>query len=405
MGLSLFERYVFRKALISLLAAGGGLIAVVWIVRAIQRVDVLMSNGQGIFTYLSMTSLAVPTLAALVAPIALLIAFIRTVNGLNSDSELVVMNAAGASRSALWRPFGALGLLAAIFVYTLTLWVGPSSMQSLRGYITTMRADLVRVIIREGVFRDLNDGLTFHIASRAPGGVLKGVFILDGREDEENRTYLAEEGVLSKVLDQTFLVLKNGQIQRRPRDGGQLSIIRFDSYAFNLSTFSGGRASSDASPLELSTGDLLTLDPKSETWKYYEGRLGAELFARFFNGLYPLLVVFLIVAFIGYPVSNRQNGNIAAALAVLALIWIRLLAVAAEGAARNTFAFKHALWILPLSGMLFALFIYHYRDRIRVPRTVQSHLDDLLERLAPLKNAILGKLGASQPIRHHEVSS
>jgi len=126
MRLDLVERYIFRKAAVSLLTATGGLVGVVWVVRAVQQVDVLLSKGQGIITYLKMTTLGVPTLTAAIIPLALLIALCNTINTLNNDSELVVLNAAGASRKTLLRPFLALSLIAAIVVYNLHLWIQSS---------------------------------------------------------------------------------------------------------------------------------------------------------------------------------------------------------------------------------------------------------------------------------------
>ena len=81
------------------------------------------------------------------------------------------------------------------------------------------------------------EGLTFHIAGREPGGILKGVFILDGRDEKETLTYMAKEGVISKVDDKSYLVLQDGQIQRHANATGNLSMIKFDSYAFNLFKF------------------------------------------------------------------------------------------------------------------------------------------------------------------------
>ena len=126
MGLALIERYIFKKIFIAVLSALGGLIGVLWVIRAVQQVDVVLNKGQGIFTYLKMTSLGVPTLAAAIAPIALLIGLIQTINALNNDSELVVIHASGASRVSLLKPFLALSLLVTAFVYVLHLWVGAS---------------------------------------------------------------------------------------------------------------------------------------------------------------------------------------------------------------------------------------------------------------------------------------
>ncbi len=234
MRLSLIERYFFGKAIVSVSMAAAALVGVMWIVRAVQEVDIIMNKGQGILTYLSMISLGVPTLAAAIAPLALLIGLVRTINGLNDDSELVVMHASGASRIALMKPFLATGAIVAIVVFVLQVWVAPNSMASLRGYMTDVRADLVSLIVREGTFNDVGEGMTFHVASRAPGGVLKGVFIQDARGEDEVQTYLAETGIVTKVGDNAFLILDNGQIQRQPRSSEQVSTIRFESYAFRL---------------------------------------------------------------------------------------------------------------------------------------------------------------------------
>ena len=97
MGLSLIERYVFRKTIFALLIATGSLVGVVWVVRAIQQIDVVMAKGQGIMTYLQITTFGVPTVAAAILPVALVIATIHALNKLNEDSELVIFNASGAS--------------------------------------------------------------------------------------------------------------------------------------------------------------------------------------------------------------------------------------------------------------------------------------------------------------------
>jgi len=147
-GLSLLERYVFGKVMMALGVATGALLGVLWVVRAVQQINIVMTNGQGMMTYLQMTALGVPTLSIAIIPVGLLIAFARTINTLNSDSELVVMHASGASRNSLIKPFLAAGLVTAVMIYFLALFIGPLSMQNLRSHITSMRADLFSFVIR-----------------------------------------------------------------------------------------------------------------------------------------------------------------------------------------------------------------------------------------------------------------
>ena len=62
-------------------------------------------QGQTIVTFLGLTSMAVPVLVLVIAPIALMIAVAHTLNRLATDSEVIVMNAAGLSPLRILRPF------------------------------------------------------------------------------------------------------------------------------------------------------------------------------------------------------------------------------------------------------------------------------------------------------------
>ena len=88
--MNIFERYVFRQAagaLVLILASLGG---IVWIALALRELNIVTSQGQSGWALLSLTTLALPNLLAIIAPVALLIAAIHTLHRLNSDSELIV---------------------------------------------------------------------------------------------------------------------------------------------------------------------------------------------------------------------------------------------------------------------------------------------------------------------------
>ncbi|MFD0915682.1 LptF/LptG family permease [Pseudahrensia aquimaris] len=389
--MSLLERYIFRKTMVALLISAGALVGVVWIVRAIQEVDVVMTKGRGIATYLQMTTLGVPTLTAAILPVALLIALLQVLKGLNQDSELVVMHSAGASRASLLRPFMAVGLIVMASVYTLNLWLGPASMLTLRTFITEIRADLVSVAIREGAFRDAGDGLTFHVASRKPGGVLTSVFVLDTRSEKETLSYIAREGLITKQDDQSFLVLKDGQIQSLPKGTDRISVVKFSSYALNLSSLSGGGSGkSSYSQFEIPTAELLSPNPEEGLYKAKPERYRAEFHVRFSGGLHALATVLIIVAMIGYPQSHRGGGMQEATLAALAVIGIRVGTVALENAARTSDFAIAMMWVLPLVGIIIPALFIASGSTLGLTQKAQARIDrnneiaiNLLKRALP----------------------
>ena len=122
--MSRIERYRFEDRGDGLSDRPVVLTGVIWITQALRQIDLLTSKGQTILIFLMMTGLALPSLVAIIAPVALFAGVLYTLNKLNGDSELVVMAAAGVSPARLLRPLALLSvvvfaLVGAIYVQLL----------------------------------------------------------------------------------------------------------------------------------------------------------------------------------------------------------------------------------------------------------------------------------------------
>ncbi|MCG7201815.1 LptF/LptG family permease, partial [Marinobacter pelagius] len=82
------------------------------------------------------------------------------------------------------------------------------------------------------------------------GRVLKGLFVADYREPDNSYIYYATEGAVDQSGSQ--LIMKDGQVQRENAEG-EVSIVQFDSYSFDLSelTADKGQTSRRASDRSL----------------------------------------------------------------------------------------------------------------------------------------------------------
>ena len=129
--MKLIERYIFKRAGVATLVTLGSLAGVVWIIQALKELDVFTTKGQTIMAYLALTTLAVPMLVLAVIPIALLLGAIFTVNTLNQNSELVVINASGASAMVIAKPLLVLALLCSLFTGLMGHFISPLSLRTL----------------------------------------------------------------------------------------------------------------------------------------------------------------------------------------------------------------------------------------------------------------------------------
>ena len=347
----LVERYIFRITTGAFVTCVVVLTAVIWLTQALRQLDVVTAQGQTILVFLSVTGLTVPTIVAVIAPVALFIAVLYALSRLNGDSELIIMSAAGMSPWRLLRPFVALGGLVAGGLAILTIVLIPSSFQEIRDLITRIRADFLANIAQEGQFTTLENGVTFHYRERA-GGALLGIFLQDRREQGRITTYIAERGQAVDHNGGSYLVLQNGSIHRQRPNAVDSSIVTFERYAIDLSALSQEAAEVVYKPRERSTGDLLMPDVNEALYKAQPGRFRAELHDRLSAWLFPLASVLIAFAAMGNPRTTRQGRGLAIAGAIAAVVALRIAVFAANSASARSPAAVWLVYGLPIGSML-----------------------------------------------------
>ena len=351
----LVERYVFRTAFGAFLAALGVLTFMIWITQALRQLDLLTSKGQSAFVFFAVTGLTVPSLIMIIAPIALFIAVLYSLNKLNGDSELIVLSASGLSTGRLMRPFAALTVLVMILVGAMSLYITPWSFRALRDMITHVRADFLTRVVREGTFTTLDQGFVFHYRERGPNDELLGVFMQDRRDPEHVSTYLAEKGATAAVGNANFLVLEKGSVQRQQPGTRDAAMVAFDRYAIDLAQFGPDPSDTTYKPRERSTSHLLRLDPKDYYVQHQQGRIRAELHDRFVNPLYALTFGMIAFAALGQARTTRQGRGTAIVLAVIIVLAVRIAGfIASNFTARTAIAVPFD-YLIPTLGMVGAL--------------------------------------------------
>ncbi|CAM5215298.1 Lipopolysaccharide export system permease protein OS=Bosea thiooxidans OX=53254 GN=SAMN05660750_01519 PE=4 SV=1 [Bosea thiooxidans] len=150
--LNRLDRYILKIAAVAAIVLLLGLTGAIWVTQALREVDLITGKGQTVLIFLTVTLLSLPALIAGIAPVALFMSTLYTLNRLNGDFELIVMNAAGVAPHRITRPFIALTIATSIVVAWMTISVMPASFRMLRDLITLIRADFVANVVKEGQF-------------------------------------------------------------------------------------------------------------------------------------------------------------------------------------------------------------------------------------------------------------
>ena len=383
------SRYIFRATFGAFVLILFSLTFVIWITHALRDIDLMTSQGQTILVFIRITTLIIPQLVLVIAPIALVIAVAHLLNKLATDSEIIVMNAAGMSPWKLFRPFFAVSVVVSALIALTSAYVSPKCLRILRQMATEIRADIVVNIVQPGRFTSLERGLTFHIRERRQDGVLLGVFVDDRRDAKEHVTVVAEQGEIVQNDKGTYLFFQTGSLQRHLADERDPTIVRFDRYAFDLSRFTGGTAALVYSAREFYTWELFSPNPKDEMVAKEPGQFRAEFHDRMVGPLYPIALTIIAYAYLGAPTTTRQSRGLALVSTIAGVGALRLIGFASMVFGINTpfaLSFQYIAILLALGLGLTAI----GRGTVIEPPALLTYLVDAVTERISRRIAALG---------------
>jgi lipopolysaccharide export system permease protein len=322
------DKYIFRTTLASFAVVLVSLTGVIWITQALRGIDLMTSQGQTILTFLGLTSMAIPVLVLIIAPIALMIAISHTLNKLATDSEIIVMNAAGLSPIRLFRPFFYATTVVALLVAFMASYLAPDAMRRGMRWDAEITADVLTTILQPGRFAQLDQNLIVRIKERRPGGLLVGIFIDDRRDPAERVSIVADHGTVVKTDSGSFLVLEDGNLERFEVGKPDPALIAFKSYEFDMSKYSSRGSDVSYGTHERYIWELISPPPDDPIYQQMAGAFRSELHDRLMAPIYPFAFAALTFAFLGTPRTTRQSRNFSIGSSIMAVFGLRMVGFA-----------------------------------------------------------------------------
>jgi lipopolysaccharide export system permease protein len=377
------DKYIFRTTLASFALVLVSLTGVIWITQALRGIDLMTSQGQTIITFLGITSLVIPALVLIIAPIALMIAISHTLNKLATDSEIIVMNAAGFSPFRLFRPFFYATCVVAVMVAFIGAYLAPDGMRRIKQWDAEITADVLTNILQPGRFAQLDQNLTIRIRDRLPGGVLGGIFVDDRRDPKERVTIIADHGTVMKNENGSYLILEDGNLERFEVGKRDPALVVFGRYAFDMSKFSQGRDVA-LGIRERYLWELLWPAPDDPIYQQLSGQFRAELHDRFMSPIYPFAFAALTFAFLGAPRTTRQSRNFSIGGSIFAVFGLRMAGFACSVVTVKTPAAALIQYSMLFAGIAIGLWMILGGIVVEPPARLIEAINRSNERIARL---------------------
>jgi lipopolysaccharide export system permease protein len=346
-------RYVLRQSLGVMLFVTAVLSAAIWLAQSLRLIDLIVNRGLSFDLFLWLALLILPRFLDIVMPIGIFIAVLFTYNKLFSESEIVVMRAAGVSQLGLAKPAIVLAAIGAFLLFVLGAYFLPAANRAFKDLQFEIRNQFVAAVLQEGTFTTVSDKLTVYVRGRDKNGELTGLVVQDERDRNKPVTIIADHGAFVGDGDGSRVFMVNGNRQQLDRATGKLSVLAFDKYTLDLAELRDAPDVRSREPQERYLNELW-LDPATYDDVAFRGAARAEAHRRFVQPLTALSLAAIPLAFLLSGEFNRRGQTRRVLLAVLFAFLFEAVDVGLQNLAGRIFAAIPVLYLnalIPLAGL------------------------------------------------------
>lgn len=364
---------------------------IVWLSQSLRLFDMLLNSKVSIWLFVRLTMMLIPSYLAIISPIALFAVALFTYNRLITDRELIILRAAGMSPMQLAKPVLTIGVLFTLLGFYISLILVPHAVANFREMRWKVQHDISHLLIQEGEFNDITDGITVYIRTKNDDGSLEGIILHDQHNPDSQVTLLAEKGSIVYKDGVPQISMKNGSRQEVSNKSGRFSILYFDYYNLDFVSNKDKTASRFKNPGERSLKELLTTPrdqlPNDKTYH----RFRMEGFKRLSMPFYNLSFMLIAAAGLLTGNFNRRGHNKRIIVTVLIMAGVQIAALGVENLCMRKLYFVPLLYVLAIAPIFVCLYVLKHAGEFKFTKIklfaerVTAFAKKLMEKRSPSK--------------------
>ena len=234
------NKLIFRKFSFDILGffliASFSITFIVWIIQAVNLLDLVSDDGHSLNVYFYYVSLNFPRIFSKVIIFVFFISIFYVINKYNNSNELLVFWNNGIQKIKFINFILTFSLLFLIMQLVLNLFIVPKSQNLGRLYIKESNIDFLPKLISEKKFINVMKNLTIFVEEYKKDGKLKKIYINEKIDSEKSKIIVSEKGKIIKKNNKYILRLSNGGITNINKDNAYT--LNFSETDFDLSEFS-----------------------------------------------------------------------------------------------------------------------------------------------------------------------
>ena len=208
---------------------------IVWVIQAVNFLDIIIEDGHGFSVYFLYTLLSLPKIFSKILPFIYFVSLFYIILKYENDNELIIFWSIGIKKIEFINVLLKFSIFYLILQLLLTTYIVPMTLDKARSYIRTSNVDLFSSIVQEKKFIDAVKNLTIFVEEKNNNGDLKNIFLKEKIGENEYQTIIAKKGKIIKYDIKTILLLFDGKIINN--NNHKINSFEFSRTEVNLSKF------------------------------------------------------------------------------------------------------------------------------------------------------------------------
>ena len=234
------NKLIFRKFSLDIvnffLISSFSITFIIWIVQAVNFLDLVSDDGHSLGIYFYYVSLNFPKIFSKTIIFVFFISIFYIINKYDNSNELIVFWTNGIKRIQVINFLLRFSILFLILQLILNIFVVPKSQNLARNFIKESNIDFLPKLISEKKFINVVKNLTIFVEEYEKDGELKKIYINEKIETGKSKIIVADKGRIKKKNNRYILRLYNGGITNINKD--KTFAINFSETDYDLSNFS-----------------------------------------------------------------------------------------------------------------------------------------------------------------------
>ena len=229
----IFKKF-FNNITIFFLISAFSLGLIVWIIQAVNYLDLVSEDGHNLKIYFYYTILSSPKIISKILIYVFFVSIFYNLTKLEDENELIIFWTNGINKIEFTNKLIRYSLMFFLIQLLLTTYIVPISQNKARSFIRSSNIDYFSSLIKERKFIDTVKDLTMYINNKN-GEELDEVFLKDQLSDNKFQIVYAKKGITKNADNINYLILFDGKIINN--DNGKVNSFSFKKMEFNLSKY------------------------------------------------------------------------------------------------------------------------------------------------------------------------